>query len=306
MPFGGTVQAKMMLGPAQDRYEREADRAAAHVVGNRTGIPSLSALPMQAANQSGLAGGGGVAQRACEDCSSSDEDQVRIQRKCACGVGAGEPCSCRKEEDEHPEMQIDRLKKDGGGRSKDPLGAVDTVVRSPGKPLPDPVRNDMEQGFGRSFGHVRVHDNPRASASAEAIGAHAYTVGNHIAFNRGKYQPNTDSGRFLLAHELAHTVQQSGAPKPETSRVSQPGDAHQAQKRSDEAFGLPQWEVENHLQGERSVDRKVGVALLPTGAPVAWRCPRRGRVLAEPHRDVSSAPEALLELPPVPDPVLRL
>lgn len=226
LPFGGILQAKMVLGPAQDRHEREADRAAAHVVGGRPGLPGLSALPP-------ILGGAGAAQRACSACGGDDEtSRRRVQRKCACGSDAGESCSCdKKKEEEHPELQIDRRAKSAPQAGADPLQAVDQVVRGAGRPLPDPVRQDMETAFGRNFSHVRIHDGPRAAASAEGIGAHAYTVGNHIAFNRGQYQPGTESGRFLLAHELAHTVQQAGAP-PVTggpTRISAPADRHEAQ-----------------------------------------------------------------------------
>lgn len=218
LPFGGTLQPRLALGPVGDGYERQADAAAAHVTQGRAGAPALSALPM----------GGGMAQRACAACEE-ERTGKRIQRKCACGASHDEPCSCGKTEDEHPELQIDRRAKGPGRAAPDPVGAVERVVRAPGRPLPDPVRQDMEAGFGRSFGHVRIHDTPRAAASAEGIGAHAYTVGNHIAFNRGQFRPDTDSGRFLLAHELAHTVQQSGAPAARPPRISQPGDRHEHQ-----------------------------------------------------------------------------
>jgi Domain of unknown function (DUF4157) len=229
LPFGGALQTKMVLGPARDGWEREADSAAAHVMGGRPGAPSLSALPLSL----GFAGTP-LAQRACAACGPTDEAQraLRVQRKCACGAGMDEPCSCdkKKKEQEHPEVQIDRRAQPGtGGGGGDALSAVERVVRTPGSPLPDPVRSDMEQGFGRSFSRVRIHDDPRAAASAQAIGAHAFTVGNHIAFNRGQFQPATESGRLLLAHELAHTVQQSGASHAQAPRISQPGDRHEVQ-----------------------------------------------------------------------------
>lgn len=217
LPFGALLQTKLALGPTNDMFERQADSAAAHVVANRPGTPSLSGVPISA----------GLAQRACSACEDEQKSK-RIQRKCACGASQGEPCSCKHEE-EHPELQIDRSSKGPEERSNDAVGAVQSVVSGPGKPLSKPVRQDMESGFGRSFSHVRIHDTPRAAASAEGIGAHAYTVGNHIAFNRGQYQPSTDSGRFLLAHELAHTVQQSGAPQSDSTRISQPGDRHETQ-----------------------------------------------------------------------------
>jgi hypothetical protein len=69
----------------------------------------------------------------------------------------------------------------------------------------------MEAGFRHDFSRVRVHADVQAGTSAEHIGALAYTVGHQIVFGRGQYRPETGPGRRLLAHELAHVVQQSGA-----------------------------------------------------------------------------------------------
>jgi hypothetical protein len=68
----------------------------------------------------------------------------------------------------------------------------------------------MEPRFGHDFSGVRVHTDSRAAESARAVGAHAYTVGEGIVFDQGQYNPHTYSGQRLLAHELAHTIQQQG------------------------------------------------------------------------------------------------
>ena len=68
--------------------------------------------------------------------------------------------------------------------------------------------------FGRDFGGVRVHTDSEAAESARAVDAHAYTVGQHIVFDSGKYDPHSGSGQHLLAHELAHTVQQRNVGQP--------------------------------------------------------------------------------------------
>ena len=79
-----------------------------------------------------------------------------------------------------------------------------------GRPISPAVRHEMESGFGRDFSNVRVHDDARAHDSARELGALAYTVGDHVVFGHGQYAPDTPSGRALIAHELAHTVQQGG------------------------------------------------------------------------------------------------
>src|SRR5262249_39587336 len=93
---------------------------------------------------------------------------------------------------------------------------------SPGLPLDDGARGSMERHFRRSFAEVRVHTDARAAASARAVDAVAYTVGRDIVFGSGHFQPDSTPGRRLLAHELAHVVQQS---RPASDA---PGAAHEA------------------------------------------------------------------------------
>jgi hypothetical protein len=73
----------------------------------------------------------------------------------------------------------------------------------------------MESRFSHDFSQVRVHTDSQAARSAQAVNALAYTVGRHIVFDAGQFRPDTRAGRRLVAHELAHVVQQSafaGAP----------------------------------------------------------------------------------------------
>ena len=79
-----------------------------------------------------------------------------------------------------------------------------------GKPLDDSTRRLMESSFGENFKEIKVHDDKAAGALAQAFQARAFTSGNHIFFNEGGYRPDNAAGKALLAHELAHTVQQGG------------------------------------------------------------------------------------------------
>jgi len=97
--------------------------------------------------------------------------------------------------------------------------AVDRVLRSAGAPLDDSARAFFEPRFGHDFGSVRVHANREAAESAGGISARAYTVGSHIVFGAGEYAPTSEAGRQLLAHELAHTIQQ-GASAPHSHAES--------------------------------------------------------------------------------------
>lgn len=95
---------------------------------------------------------------------------------------------------------------------------VPAVLASPGQKLDAPTRAFFEARFGHSFGDVRVHAGAAAAASARAVNARAYTVGSDIAFGAAQYAPHTAAGRHLLAHELAHVVQQSGGSRAATIR----------------------------------------------------------------------------------------
>jgi hypothetical protein len=87
----------------------------------------------------------------------------------------------------------------------------------------------MESRMGFDFNGVRLHTDLKAAASANAINAEAYTIGQDIVFGEGKYSPGTSDGRELLAHELAHVVQQasgpvSGSPAGGGMQISEPSD----------------------------------------------------------------------------------
>jgi hypothetical protein len=91
-----------------------------------------------------------------------------------------------------------------------PQASVDRALSVPGHPIDAGTRRDMESRFGRDFSRVRLHTDGAAAQSAAAVDAVAYTVGQDVVFGGGRYAPGTADGRRLLAHELAHTVQQAG------------------------------------------------------------------------------------------------
>src|SRR5262245_14210711 len=90
---------------------------------------------------------------------------------------------------------------------------VRNVINSGGRPLDQGARSFFEPRFGIDFGHVRIHTDAAASQSACAINARAYTLGNNIVFGSGEYCPDSESGRRLLAHELAHLTRRPTDPE---------------------------------------------------------------------------------------------
>jgi len=99
---------------------------------------------------------------------------------------------------------------------------VTEVLRSGGgQPLASGVRGEMEARFGYDLSAIRIHTTAQAASSAEAMSAKAYTVGNNVVFGAGRYAPEQSEGKRLLAHELAHVVQQSrGGPPPTLDPLS--------------------------------------------------------------------------------------
>jgi hypothetical protein len=103
---------------------------------------------------------------------------------------------------------IQRFSGQSNGQMDAAPASVDRALASPGRPLEPVLRQDMEQRFGHDFSQVRVHSDPTAEQSAREVNAHAYTVGHNIVFGAGRFAPETQVGRRLIAHELTHVVQQ--------------------------------------------------------------------------------------------------
>jgi hypothetical protein len=147
-----------------------------------------------------------------------------LQRKCACGGTPGPSGECE-------ECRKKRLRRKANasqspaqaGASAPPI--VHEVLRSPGRPLNAETRAFMEPCFGHDFRHVRVHTDARSANSARAVNALAYTVGPEIVFGAGLYQPDAPSGQRLLAHELAHTLQQGTTGESSDSSPLRVGDS---------------------------------------------------------------------------------
>jgi hypothetical protein len=100
----------------------------------------------------------------------------------------------------------------------------------PGKPLDSVVRSIMEGPFGQDFSGVRVHTDFSANRAAETVDALAYTVGQDVVFARDQYDPGTARGRYILAHELSHTLQQRNADERSVAVPEQPAVEHEAER----------------------------------------------------------------------------
>ena len=103
--------------------------------------------------------------------------------------------------------------------------SVDHVIASSGTPLEPALRQDMEQRFGHGFSRVRLHFGPAAEQSAREMNADAYTVGHNIVFGAARFAPGAYEGRRLIAHELTHVVQQTGASRKQNATAEHAADA---------------------------------------------------------------------------------
>jgi hypothetical protein len=168
------LQRKLEVGAVDDPLEREADEVADRVM--RIVDAEIAVAPVQP-----------MVSRKCAECEEEDkkEDDEKLRMKPAAG-------------------------RQPAGVETPPI--VHEVLRRPGEPLDAETRTFFEPRFGCDFSSVRVHADSRAAESAGSLGASAYTAGSKIAFARGRYAPATPSGRRLLAHELAHVVQQRSQP----------------------------------------------------------------------------------------------
>jgi hypothetical protein len=162
------------IGSPDAPEEREADRIADLLT-----APEEPAMPVCAA----CAAGG----EPCEACGGGDGGGV-LRRQVAGGASAAA----------------------SGGEMVAPA-SVHRVLSEPGEPLPSRARSGYERFFGVDLSDVRVHTDDQANQAAEAIHAHAFTYGNSIFFAHGQFDPIGTAGRELLAHELTHTLQRSGA-----------------------------------------------------------------------------------------------
>ena len=175
-----SVQAKLHVGASNDVYEREADAVADRIV--QTPLSQLTPKGISSTEKKGI-------QRKCSACQEEDI----VQRKPL-------PIS----------STIQAKPSEGGIQTSAQVSSQIQSSRGGGTTLSGPALQKMESGFGRDLSHVRIHTGGNAASLSRQLNAKAFTVGNDIYFGAGQYQPHSPSGQHLLAHELTHTIQQSG------------------------------------------------------------------------------------------------
>ncbi|MDB4582355.1 DUF4157 domain-containing protein [Draconibacterium sp.] len=231
MAFGG-IQTKLTIGQPNDKYEQEADRVADQVmrmpeppqiqrtcsscqdeeIQTKPLFPTITPL----------------IQRQPEEEEEPAQAKLLIQRqpeKEEEPVQAKSKLQPQPEEEEEParakplvqkqpeEEEEPVMPKSNNGKPQEATSTVEAGINQnkwQGTSLPSSTRAFMENRFGTDFSGVRIHNDSNAIQLNRQLNAQAFTKGSDIYFNSGKYNPESSSGKHLLAHELTHVVQQSG------------------------------------------------------------------------------------------------
>ncbi|AGA79801.1 eCIS core domain-containing protein [Echinicola vietnamensis] len=239
------VQAQLEVGKPGDPYEKEADAMADKVVSNSSAPEPVQAKGSEEeeVQQKPLAESISMVQK--QDLKEQEEpiqpstEEEEIQTK----AEEEEPIQKQEEEEEPIQAKCDECEQEEAMQaatadSEEKLKAkeADTIpekdekenlqaktnsgvqaIESPlkqskgtGSGLDQPIKREMEAGFGADFSQVNIHSDANAANMSRQIGAQAFTHDNDIYFNEGKYNPKSPQGKHLLAHELTHTIQQKG------------------------------------------------------------------------------------------------
>jgi len=144
--------------------------------------------------------------------SVASTGQAVLRRKCACGQhtvnGECEDCKKNKTEDKSSGDPLLQRRATNANPVRGVPGAVNAAIQQPGMEMNGGVRSRLESSFRCDLSHVRVHADDSAARAASAINARAFTLGQNIWFGRNEFSPNSPGGFHLLAHEVAHTIQQ--------------------------------------------------------------------------------------------------
>jgi hypothetical protein len=187
-PTSGTMQAKLTVGPAGDSYEQEAERVADRVMRMQESAQPLAAPPNPADDL------------ALHRKPLAEQIAPKVQRQNPAPPQLADPAA--------PGVQRSA---DGSFEAGSHLENRLAATHNSGQALDDSLRRKMETRFGSDFGSVRVHNDTESHEMNREIQAQAFTHGSNIYFGAGKYDPGTNAGQHLVAHELTHVVQQGGA-----------------------------------------------------------------------------------------------
>jgi Domain of unknown function (DUF4157) len=206
-PSRNLLQAKLTIGQPGDQYEQEADRVAAQVV-QRTNLlksnPSKPALQRQELKEEDeLQMKPEISMLQRQEAEEEDELQMKPEISML----------QRQEAEEEDELQMKPLQRQKSQEHEEASADLETSINSArgrGQSLESGLQQQMGQAMAADFSGVKVHTDATADRLSQSIQAKAFTTGKDIFFKGGEYNPSSQSGQELLAHELTHVVQQTG------------------------------------------------------------------------------------------------
>jgi hypothetical protein len=265
-------QPKLAVGQPGDSYEQEADAVASKVVNKqspvqRKEISSVQAMPEKKEEEKKVQKKSDKKEEEKpvqkKDAPDKKEEEKKVQKK-SDKKEEEKPVQKKEEPEKKPaadevlkeekEKPAVMAKENPGGLQRDTDGLSQQLKEQSGKgsTLSPEVRNEMSNAIGADFGGVNIHTGPKAAELSNELGAQAFTHGNDVYFNSGKYDTESSSGKHLLAHELTHVVQQGAAP------------ALSGSKKSTSAPGV-QREMSTPLPAGVKPDKKSKVASFAAG-----------------------------------------
>lgn len=211
------IQPKLNIGKPGDKYEQEADQVSDKVVQHSN-------------EEHGFFGNsvffGRNISTNIQEKPLAETISPLIQRQEE--EEEAQPKLIQRQEEEEEMMQMHPMEEEESEQIS--LDSSQTIVNSSlesklknssgnGQKMDAKTKAEMENSFGADFSGVKIHAGNAAVRMNKELGAQAFTSGNDIYFNEGKYQTNSESGKRLLAHELTHTIQQ-GATKVASSETN--------------------------------------------------------------------------------------
>lgn len=222
---GFFVQQKLNVGQPGDKYEQEADRVAEQVM-TQTDVskPFFSATAPTIQNKNIAETITPLVQRAEEEGAQArlevqrqeEEEEMMQMQPMEEEMMQIQPMEEEEEmlQTQPMEEEEEMLQTKNENVTKESSPSTEQDLKSSsgnGNSLDMETRTQMETGFGADFSMVKIHTNRTAVQLSKDLGAQAFTNGNDIYFNEGKYKPESQTGKKLLAHELTHTVQQGAS-----------------------------------------------------------------------------------------------
>lgn len=270
------VQAKLNIGKSNDKYEVEADNVADRVVSKKQNSTSESFFSPSPAVQKKLnepkkdentVQKKSLVENITPVVQLKTEKEETVQNKTEVTKAAEKtpkpkPLVQQKKADEEiqtkGEEEIQAKEEDNelqmspaaaSGSSDSPnIESTLNSSKGGGSPLSGKIKTEMESGIGADFSNVRIHNDSTAVQMNQQLGAQAFATGNNIYFNEGKYNPNSQKGKHLLAHELTHTVQQGATIRKKPQEISSAPEMIQGSLLS---FAIPGFIKDNvrHIPG---------------------------------------------------------